>query len=233
MPSYKSKFISLPDDTDFMKPVSEGTFTTDPAHVANLLRRRGIKIDETSIISSIPRICYTSVQDSMGYSLYKDLTEEEEEQFHGAITIGKNCHLESDSVRPPFHSSCIKLTSVKANDHPAGKITIGNGVTMYGTAIVSYSHVKIGDNVGIAPLVTIMDCDGHTLEGRGTDTEIANLKADPVIIGDGTWIGTGSLIMKGVEIGENCVIGANSVVIRSVPDGSIVLGNPARIVKQL
>lgn len=233
MPAYKSKFISLPDDPAFFKPTDEGPFSTDPSHVVGLLRDRGISIDQTSVVSSVPRICYTSVKDATGYSVYKDLTAKEAQQFYGAITIGRNCFLESDSIRPPFQSSCIKLTSVQANDNPPGKITIGDDVKMFGTSIVSYMHVDIGDDVGIAPMVTIMDCDGHTTEGRGTETEIARLEVSPVKIGSGTWIGTGSVILKGVEIGKNCVVGANSVVIRSVPDGSIVMGNPARIVKRL
>ncbi|WP_394211190.1 acyltransferase [Enterovibrio calviensis] len=233
MPTYRSKFVSLPDDQAFYRQAEEGPFLTDPAHVANLLRERGVSVDDSAVISNVPRICFTSVQDEVGYSVYKELNEKEIDAFRGVISIGKNSFIESDSDRPPFHSACTKLTSVKANANPPGKITIGDRVQMMGVAIVSYSHVEICDDVGIAPLVTIMDCDGHTTEGRGTDTEIARLEVLPVKIGNGSWIGTGAVIMKGVEIGKNCVVSANSVVFRSVPDGSIVMGNPARIIKSL
>ncbi|MGF1877316.1 acyltransferase [Photobacterium frigidiphilum] len=233
MPTYRSKFVSLPDDQDFIKQVEEGPFQTDPEHVANLLRERGITVDDSAVISNVPRICFTSVHDEAGYSVYKEMNKLEIEEFRGVISIGKNSFIESDSDRPPFHSASTKLTSVKANANPPGKITIGDRVQMMGVAIVAYSHVEICDDVGIAPMVTIMDCDGHTTEGRGTDTEIARLEALPVKIGSGSWIGTGAVIMKGVEIGKNCVVSANSVVVRSVPDGSIVMGNPARIVKSL
>lgn len=50
-------------------------------------------------------------------------------------------------------------------------------------------------------------------------------------IGENCFIGGGSLILPGVEVGDNCVVGAGSVVTRSVPPGSLVAGNPARILR--
>ena len=54
----------------------------------------------------------------------------------------------------------------------------------------------------------------------------------PVFIGDETWIGFNSQIMSGVSIGKHCVIASGSIVVKDVPDYSIVGGNPARILKQ-
>ena len=51
-------------------------------------------------------------------------------------------------------------------------------------------------------------------------------------IGENCFIGGGSLILPGVEIGEGCVVGAGSVVTKSVPAGSLVAGNPARILRE-
>lgn len=50
-------------------------------------------------------------------------------------------------------------------------------------------------------------------------------------IGENCFIGGRSLIMPGVEIGDNCIVGAGSVVTKSVPSGSIVAGNPARVLR--
>lgn len=52
-----------------------------------------------------------------------------------------------------------------------------------------------------------------------------------VHVGDGSWICAGSTIIQGVSIGRWCTIAAGSVVKRNIPDGAIVAGNPARIIK--
>lgn len=51
-------------------------------------------------------------------------------------------------------------------------------------------------------------------------------------IGSDVFIGTRSIIMPGVHIGNRVIIGAGSVVTKSIPDGSIVAGNPARLIGQ-
>ncbi|MDV7145540.1 acyltransferase [Tropicimonas sp. TH_r6] len=50
-------------------------------------------------------------------------------------------------------------------------------------------------------------------------------------IGENCFIGGRSLILPGVEIGDSCIVGAGSVVTKSVPSGSIVAGNPARVLR--
>ncbi|WP_087026361.1 acyltransferase [Thaumasiovibrio subtropicus] len=223
MPTYENDFICLPEQQEYQQAED----------LAASLRCQGLEIGNTSIISNIPRICFTKIRDSEGYALDPTLSTLDRQRFNGAISIGEQCFIESHSDRPPFHSQCMKLTCVQTNDNPPGKIMIGNRVHMAGTAIVSYRHVEIGDNVGIGPMVTIMDCDGHTTKGRGNDTEMARLSAQPVKIGSGTGIGAGAWIMKGVTIGKNCMIGANSVVVGDIPDNCVAFGNPARVVQRL
>ncbi len=53
-----------------------------------------------------------------------------------------------------------------------------------------------------------------------------------VVIGDDVWIGARVIILPGVTIGTGCVVGAGSVLTRDVPPGSVVAGNPARVVKR-
>jgi maltose O-acetyltransferase len=58
------------------------------------------------------------------------------------------------------------------------------------------------------------------------------VESDPVIIGDNVWIGERAIILKGVNIGDNAIVAAGSVVTKSIPNNSLVAGNPAKIIKQ-
>ena len=52
-----------------------------------------------------------------------------------------------------------------------------------------------------------------------------------VRIGDNCFIGAHSMVLAGVTIGDNCIVAAASIVVRDVPSGSLVTGNPARVVE--
>lgn len=59
------------------------------------------------------------------------------------------------------------------------------------------------------------------------------VKCKPVLIKKNAWIGARAIIMPGVTIGENAVVGSGSVVTKDVPDNTIVVGNPARILRTI
>jgi maltose O-acetyltransferase len=58
-------------------------------------------------------------------------------------------------------------------------------------------------------------------------------EARPVRVGAGSWLGIGVAVLPGVTIGEGCVVGANAVVTSDLPDYSIAVGVPARILRNL
>ena len=58
------------------------------------------------------------------------------------------------------------------------------------------------------------------------------MKKRPIIIGDGCFIGSNFIILKGTNLGKNCVVGAGSVVSGSFPDNVIIAVNPAMIIKE-
>jgi maltose O-acetyltransferase len=84
--------------------------------------------------------------------------------------------------------------------------------------------IKIGDNALIAPNVHILAHDGSMLHGLNYS------KIGLVDIKNNVFIGAGSLILPGVTIGENSVIGAGSIVSKDIPENSVALGNPAKVV---
>jgi len=115
-------------------------------------------------------------------------------------------------------------------------IVIEEGCGIGRRAVISAKNqVHIGRNTIFGPSVLIMD---HNHEYRDVAHPIAHQPMTPggtIRIEEGCWIGFGAAIVcsRGkLVIGKNCVIGANSVVSRSVPDYSVVTGNPARIVKR-
>jgi maltose O-acetyltransferase len=100
----------------------------------------------------------------------------------------------------------------------------------YGGIILDVAPVTIGDEVLIATNVQILTAT-HPLDPvrRRAWWEFAK----PISVADGVWIGGGALILPGVSIGENAVIGAGAVVTRNVAANTVVVGNPARVVREL
>ena len=92
--------------------------------------------------------------------------------------------------------------------------------------------ISIGKNVTIGSNVMIFAHYNPTankfLKENGFPREVKQ-----VIIDDGAVIGPGSIITMGTKIGKNSIIGAGSVVSRTIPDSSVALGNPARVIKKI
>lgn len=105
-------------------------------------------------------------------------------------------------------------------------IELGSGFLNSNVKIRCKDRITIGNNVAISHDVTIMDSDSHGVQYEGYEM------TKPIVIGDNVWIGSRSIIMKGVHIGDGAIVAAGSVVRKDVPSNSIVAGVPARIVKE-
>jgi maltose O-acetyltransferase len=130
-----------------------------------------------------------------------------------------------------------------------GKIEIGEDCYIgEGTRIRSANSIKIGNEVMISDNVTIYDTDAHSLNhtlrhqefvevvvlnNLIKDAKELDVKSAPVSIEDHVWIGFNAAILKGVTIGKGAIIGASSVVTKDVEAFTVVVGNPAKVIKKL
>jgi acetyltransferase-like isoleucine patch superfamily enzyme len=99
------------------------------------------------------------------------------------------------------------------------------------TVIDASSCLEIGRNTMIGPHCYITDHDHGISAGERpghTDLVVA-----PTKIGERCWLGAGVIVLKGVEIGSGTVVAAGAVVTRSFPEGVVVAGVPARIIKSI
>lgn len=109
-------------------------------------------------------------------------------------------------------------------------LRIGNRVALRANCTLSAAtSIVIEDDVVFGGSVTVVDSD-HTWHGRNPNVLYNPLETSPVRIGRGTWVGDHATILRGTTIGEFSVIGANSVVRGHIPDRSIAVGMPARVI---
>ncbi|WP_299523563.1 sugar O-acetyltransferase [uncultured Methanobrevibacter sp.] len=100
----------------------------------------------------------------------------------------------------------------------------------YNLTILDVVDVKIGNYVLIGPN-TLITTVGHPISPKGRRNKIGTTA--PITIGDDVWIGGNVTILPGVTIGNNVVIGAGAVVSKDIPDNSLAVGVPARVIKEI
>lgn len=143
--------------------------------------------------------------------------------FGLSLTTGVGCRFDCFSGITPTSKKLVFGSNVQLNDY---------------VHIVAMDSVKIGDNVLMASHIFISDNSHGSYKGDENDTNpnIPPIQREyvtaPVSIGDNTWIGEGVVIMPGVAIGRGCVIGAHSIVNKSIPDYTVAVGSPAKVVKK-
>lgn len=113
------------------------------------------------------------------------------------------------------------------------KVVFGSNCYIgYNNSFLAGADIVLEDGVLLASNILITS-ENHSINPE-THTYYMDqsLKYAPVYIKEGTWVGERVCILPGVSIGKKCVIGAGSVVTKSIPDYSVVVGSPSKVIKQ-
>ena len=151
-----------------------------------------------------------------------DIRNKKHIEIGKSLTTGIGCRIEAYPVNKNSKQVLIFGTNIEINDY---------------VHIAAGEKIVIGDNVLIASKVFITDLNHGNYKNKSQDSPMTipnsrKLSTNPVIIKDNVWIGEGVCVMPGVTIGFGCVIGALSVVTKDIPDYSIAVGSPAKVIKE-
>lgn len=111
-------------------------------------------------------------------------------------------------------------------------VKIGNNTGIgYNFTVLAGANVTVGNDVAIASDV----CLSAGSHGINPELDISyglqKYVGEDIVIEDGVWIGEKVIVLSGVHIGEKAIIGAGSIVTKNVPEYSIAVGNPAKVIK--
>lgn len=186
---------------------------------------RGIMVDAIRIINRIDtKIKHMKVSETteiIGRCEFAGKTDQ--------IQIGDNTIIRSGIYGGNYVGLSKSCFCTLAN----GEIVIGNNVGISNSIFISRCSIMIEDDVMIGGGCKFYDSDFHSLDYPTRITSMDDVKSAPILIKRGAFIGADSIILKGVTIGEESIVGAGSVVTKSIPDGEIWGGNPAKLIRKL
>lgn len=122
-------------------------------------------------------------------------------------------------IEPPFR--CDYGSNIEVGD---------NFYANFNCVMLDVAKITIGDNVMFGPNVSLYTA-GHPIhpQSRNSGYEYGI----PIIIGNNVWLGGNTIINPGVTIGDNVVIGSGSVVTKDIPENSVAVGNPCKVIHEV
>lgn len=143
------------------------------------------------------------------------------------ISLGNDVTLcNSGMANPVAEGGRCRLATLAAG----AELIIHDGVGLSSTIICCANKVEIGSGTIVGGGAMILDTDFHPRLPDGSWGTDPKAVSKPVIIGKNCFIGARAIILKGVTIGDGAVVGAGAVVTKDVESGSIVAGNPAKLI---
>jgi acetyltransferase-like isoleucine patch superfamily enzyme len=160
--------------------------------------------------------------------------------YHADLRLGKNIFVDEGVVffqregGGPINVGdrvCIYRGTIIETGY-GGSLTIGTRTSIHPRCQINAYKVPvhIGNGVMMAPNCALYPYD-HGVAPDQLIIEQPIVSKGSITVGDGAWLGVGTIVLGGVKIGEGAVVGAGSVVTQDVPDGAIAVGVPARVVK--
>lgn len=173
--------------------------------ISSYLKKTNINIDKSNNTCIIDTTLITSnIQVTGNNNIIEILCRDIIKDF-SLIVYGNNCHVQ-----------------------------IGEGTAINGAKVVCMGNgtkIIIGKHCLFASNINIWASDTHPIYMIDNISTPINRSRD-IIINDHVWVGENATILKGVTLNTNSIVGMNTVVTKDVPCGTIVVGNPARVVKQ-
>jgi acetyltransferase-like isoleucine patch superfamily enzyme len=181
-----------------------------------IMKISGIVVIQSGVIIKQPRHIYLKQGSYIDHSVY----------LHGGsggLKIGENSRVMFNTELHVFNFHNLKKSG----------ISIGNNSVVGPFSFIEGSGgVVIGDNVLIAPKVSILPSN-HVFDNPDIPISEQGLTTSGIRIENNVWIGANATILDGVTIGEGSVIGAGSIITKDIPSHTLVVGSPAKPIKNL
>lgn len=139
------------------------------------------------------------------------------------LSLGEGVVLQRWSI---LHCGGRKWSDYKGGIDLGNHVVVGPGCILYGAGTI-----RVGDFTHFGPGSMVMTQSGNARSATRQSTTPGHL-VEPVVLGNGVWVGAGAIILGGTNLGDDCIVGPNSVVQGNYPAGTTLIGNPARAILQ-
>lgn len=215
------------------------------------LARLGCRLDldaqDTPRLDGLPRVTVDvagggggslRVRLGRGCRIGRHVTLDVRAHEHGTIELGDGTVLQ-DRIRLQPWGGAIRIGSLgQVRDgcelKSRGELVLGSEVVVgRNVTIHCHEHIRLGDRVGLAEGVTIMDSD-HVHDGSDASFLRQPVVSTPVVVEDNVYVATNVLILRGAHVGRNAMVAGGAIVTaREHPGGHVLAGAPARPVRRL
>jgi acetyltransferase-like isoleucine patch superfamily enzyme len=144
------------------------------------------------------------------------------------LTLGKDSIIE-EGTHIIGELTLGELTVIGPRVSIEGPVSLGYGASIR-EGCIAISHTTIEEWVGVSSNVHFITFD-HQI--GDVIRRVGRIRFKPILIKSGAWIGTNTTVMPGVTIGTGCVIGSRALVTKDIPDNSLAIGSPAKVVRKL